>query len=451
MIPVADDDADPRVIQPITDPFRISVTPPGSKSLANRALILAALAEGPSTIANLPVDAQDVHVLLDALASCGVMTESQPTPPSAINATITNDGGIFPGNAQVNLANAGTATRFLTAAATLASHPVEIDGSPRMRERPIGELVDLLRELGARITYLEREGCVPLRIEPAEMIGGTLRVGRTLSSQYISAILMLAPRCRDGVTIEFTEPPRSPTYIGMTLSLMHELGASIDAEPDLSRIRVAHGKLRGFQYTVEPDASSATYFLAAAALTPGAVCTIEGLGKGSRQGDVMFADALGEMGAGLTFGRDFLTVIGPEAGRMLRGIEIDGNLMPDAAMTLAIVAASAQSPTTIRNLSNLRHKETDRLAAMQTELAKIGAHMSIEDEGDIVEIEPRALQVPATTEPVRIETYDDHRMAMAFAVAGLRPPVPVTLAIADPSCVGKSYGSFWDDFALIGM
>lgn len=443
----ASDESDARVIQPLSEPFRISLTPPGSKSLANRALTLAALAEGPSTITNLPAEAIDVHVLLDAISSCGVMTESQSVPPASLTATITTDGGIFPGGAQVNLANAGTATRFMTAVATLASHPVEIDGSERMRERPIGELVELLRQLGARITYLGREGFVPLRIEPSEMIGGTLEVGRTLSSQFISAVLMIGPRCRDGVTIEFTEPPRSPTYIGMTLSLMHQFGASVGAEPDLSRIRVAHGKMQGFGYTVEPDASSATYFLAAAALIPGAVCTIEGLGKGSLQGDVMFADALGEMGAGLTFGHDFLTIIGSE--NPLRGIELDGNLMPDASMTLAIVAASAQSPTTIRNLSNLRHKETDRLAALQAELAKIGAHMTIEEGGDLVEIEPRAMQMPATMEPVRIQTYDDHRIAMAFAVAALRPPVPVTLAIEDPMCVAKSYGTFWDDFALM--
>lgn len=430
---------DARAIAPLSAPFRFSITPPGSKSLTNRCLLLAALAEGRSTL-HRPLRADDTEVMVAALGQLGIdiETEEGDEPQSWKALHVTGAGGALRGGAALDLHNAGTAVRFLTAASALADAPVVIDGNARMRRRPVGELLELLRSLGAKIDCLESDASLPLRVHPAALRGGSVAVGPTLSSQFISALLMIGPHMREGLSIRAASLT-SPGYVAMTLGCMDRFGATIDATAPLDRIDVAAGAYEGVDVNIEPDASSATYFLAAAALSPGSVCTIEGLGRGSLQPDVRFADALHEMGANLTFGRDFLTISG--AKEPLRGIDLDCILMPDAAMTLAVVAAFAQGESVLRGLSTLRHKETDRLAALQAELTKLGATVEIEDD-ELLVIEPAA-DARQRRDEIVIETYDDHRMAMAFSIAGLvRPGV----RIADPGCVAKTYPGYWADF-----
>ncbi|MFG0330691.1 MAG: 3-phosphoshikimate 1-carboxyvinyltransferase [Phycisphaerales bacterium] len=427
-------DADPLRITPFGR-FRASLTPPGSKSLTNRALLLAALADGTSTITNT-LDADDTRVMVEALRTLGVAMEHG----DAVGAlSIEGGAGRFVSGGRIDIHNAGTAARFLAAAATRAIEPVEIDGVPRMRHRPIGELVDALAQLGASIEYLGEPGFPPLRIHPTDLIGGELELGETQSSQFISALLHIGPFCEEGLTIRSTAPRlTSPTYVAMTLGLMDRFGARISADADLRRIRVEPGGYKATKYTVEPDATSATYWLALAALHPGAVLTIEGLGKGSLQGDAGFADVLARMGAGLTFGRDFITVIGAET--QLAGLDVDLSAMPDAAMTLAVVAAFARGESVIRGLRTLRYKETDRLGALENELTKLGAQVEIEDD-EVLVIEPDG-DARDRTDKVTIATYDDHRMAMSFAIAGT---VREGVSIADPGCVEKTYPGFWND------
>lgn len=434
------DDAQP--IAPLTRPFRISITPPGSKSLTNRLLLLAALAQGRSVLL-APLRADDTIVMVEALRSLGVAIEAVERDGQWETLIIDGSAGDLRGGGTLDLHNAGTAVRFLTAACTLADAPVLIDGNARMRERPIAQLVDLLRSLGAGIEYASRKGGLPLRVLPAALRGGEITIDSMLSSQFISALLMVAPLMREDLTLRIAAPLTSPGYVALTLNCIAAFGATIDATPTLDRIAIRPGRYNSVEMAIEPDASSATYFLAAAALCPGSVCTIEGLGKGSLQPDVRFADALHEMGAGLTYGRDFITVLGP--AEPLRGIDLDCGAMPDAAMTLAVVAVFARGETVLRGLATLRHKETDRLAALKTELGKLGANAEIEDD-EVLVIEPAA-DARQRSDEVRIETYDDHRMAMAFSIAGLvRPGV----RIADPSCVGKTYPGYWEEFARLG-
>lgn len=462
---------DPYPLKPITQPVRFTITPPGSKSLTNRALLLATLTpDGPTTIHN-PLRANDTEVMVAALRQLlnpeAVQIKADqsgawrsitinPVDPNHHNLTENSNEPIT-----LNLNNAGTATRFLTAACCTLNlpHPVIIDGNDRMRNRPIRELVTPLRKLGASIEYLANDGYPPLRINPktkplAESTTTELTIDETLSSQYISALLMIAPRCPQGLTIKLAGTVRSPSYISMTLALMQHFGAQVNVEGNLEEIAIAPGTYRATDYTVEPDASSATYFLAAAAVAPPAsACTIENLGHPSLQGDAAFADILRQMGAGLTFGRDFITIITPNTENQnqnsntppLNAIDIDMNHMPDAAMTLAILALFAQGETVIRGLANLRYKETDRLVALQNELAKFGATVEIKDDDKTFVINPPQdySQLLRNNTPIEIETYDDHRMAMAFAVAGTRIP---NVKIKNPQCVQKTYPTFWHDW-----
>lgn len=430
-------------IEPI-DAFEATVRPPGSKSLTNRALLLAALAGGRSSLSGV-LFSDDTRVMLDALAGLGFdlnIDESERT------VAITGRAGEFgPDKSAVaprdlHLGNAGTAYRFLTAALCLGHGVYRLDGIARMRERPIEQLVTPLRELGAAIDYEGREGFPPLRITGGGLRGGELTFAPTLSSQYISALLQIGPCLPDGIVLHFDGPITSRPYVEMTLALMARFGASIDADPALTRIAVAPGGYQALDLAIEPDASNASYFLAAAAMIPGARCTVEGLGRGSLQGDVGFADLLHAMGAGLLFGRDFITVIGPPADQPLQAIDIDLGAMPDMAQTLAAVALFAKGTTTMRNIGNLRIKETDRLAALRNELTKLGA--TVEIDGDDLSITPPA---DGRIKPASIETYDDHRMAMSFAIIGLRAP---GITILDPSCVNKTYPDFFHDLARLG-
>ena len=440
--------ADHLLIEPLDQAFSVSLCPPGSKSLTNRAVLLAALSSGTCDLSGL-LCADDAHRMREALITLGI--NWQATSPTT--ATITGNSGTFPkADAKLLLGNAGTATRFLTAACCLGTGIRTIDGIARMRERPIGQLVDPLRQLGAKIDYQANDGFLPLRIEAGGMHGGKITLQPTLSSQYISALLMIAPYLTEpteklpggGLTIDFDGQPISIPYITMTLSLMRQFGIEADIAPGFTSITVPQGVYKPVNLHIEPDASNASYFSAAAAITPASKCTIKGLGFRSVQGDAGFAEVLQLMGASVICEPDSITVISPPEGEKLVGIDIDLNHMPDMAQTLAAVAYFADGPTTIRNVGNLRVKETNRMAAIQVELMKLGAEVDIE--GDDIIITPPANPMLPADETVTINTYDDHRMAMSFAVIGLRKPGVI---LEDPTCVNKTFPDFYDYLTLL--
>jgi 3-phosphoshikimate 1-carboxyvinyltransferase len=415
--------------------FQAALTPPGSKSLTNRALLLAALAEGESTIRR-PLLADDTRAMLDALPALGFAVHRHDE-----HVTIRGGGGAIPAReATLNLGNAGTAMRPLTAACCLGQGSYLLDGVARMRQRPIGELVSPLRRLGATIDCTMAEGFPPLRITAHGLAGGEIDMAPTLSSQFITALLMVGPCMTDGLTIRFQGPITSRPYVEMTLALMARFGVDATVDPMFSQISVAPGRYRAIDYLVEPDASNASYFLAAAAVIPGSRITVEGLGFRSVQGDAWFAErVLQPMGAAVIYEPDAITVIAPPSGQRLKGIDIDLNAMPDMAQTLAVLALFADGLTTIRNVGNLRVKETDRMAALQTELHKLGATVTID--GDDLTIQPPHALPP---EGATIDTYDDHRMAMSFAVAGLHPASHGRITLRDPDCVNKTFPDFFE-------
>lgn len=425
---------DPLPITPLARAFDLTITPPGSKSLTNRALLMASLASGQSIITGALLDADDAQVMLAALRSLGVGISVDPQGVI----TVRGVGGRFRGGCSLDLKNAGTATRFLTAAACLADAPVTIDGNARMRQRPIGELVGMLRDLGVRIDELGPTGCVPLRVHPYDSFGSsrTLRVPTTLSSQYVSAVMMAAPAMELDLTIEFTGAVTSPSYIEMTAEQMRRLDhGEVDGSCTQRRLRVHGMPSTGFRSTIEPDASGATYFWGASAIVPGARCIIPGLDDQSLQADAAFQRVL-----------DAVRDVGGEA---------DLTLMPDTAMTLAAVACFARGTTTITGLRTLRVKETDRIAAIMNELAKVGVQsesfsyvdgQGANDEG--LRLTPPSAGIDCSPNVPRVEfdTYDDHRMAMSMALIGLRRP---NVWIRDPGCVAKTYPTFWRDLARL--
>ena len=427
---------DALTIHPI-DSFQARVRPPGSKSLTNRALLSAALADGPSVIHH-PLSAQDTMVMVRALEQLGFKIQWQDCA-----AKVEGLGGRIPdSNVSLDLQNAGTAMRFLCAACCLGDGEYVLDGNPRMRQRPIGQLVDALARLGGRVDYADGQGFPPLCVRGGGLVGGQIELTTMLSSQYISALLLAGPYCRDGLTIGFEGPVTSRPYVEMTIDVMRRFGIGIIVDPQFSRIRVEPGCYQPHEFRIEPDASSASYFLAAAAIVPESRCTIDGLGKESIQGDIGFADVLHQMGADLIFGSDFVTVIGPPKGQ-LQAIDLDLNTMPDMAQTLAAVAMFADGPTTMRNIGNLRVKETDRLSAMKAELEKLRATVTI-DSGDMTIYPPDKGDIRGAT----IETYGDHRMAMSLAIIGLVTP---GIVIANPDCVNKTFPDFFTLLRSLGM
>jgi len=437
-------------IEPIAG-FKSTIRPPGSKSLTNRALLLAALAKGESVLAN-PLMADDTRQMLTALEELGFEPQLEDHNQ---HVRVMGHAGHIPhttGETSLHLGNAGTAYRFLTAACCLessdsANEPVhQLDGIERMHQRPIHQLVDALTQLGGRIDYPGQTGFPPLRVHGTGLLGGEIEMPPTLSSQYISALLQVAPYCKHGLTIRFNGPVTSRPYVEMTLNLMAHFGIQARVDPSFTTLAIGPGVYRGTHYAIEPDASNASYFLAAAAIIPGSQCTLEGLGKRSLQGDIGFADVLHQMGAGMLFGGDFITVMAPPEGTPLRGIDIDLNAMPDMAQTLAVVAVFAQGTTIIRNIGNLRIKETDRLVALQTELTKLG--VGVEIDGDDLTITPPPHNRPTIAPGTTIDTYNDHRMAMSFGVVGLRTP---GIVINDPGCVDKTFPGFFDYLAQLGQ
>ncbi|MDA8109773.1 MAG: 3-phosphoshikimate 1-carboxyvinyltransferase [Betaproteobacteria bacterium] len=402
---------------------------PGSKSISNRVLLLAALAQGATLVRDL-LEADDTRVMLEALARLGIRWERQTD--GAVR--VLGAGGAFPVRAaELFLGNAGTAFRPLTAVLALSGGEYRLAGVPRMHERPIGDLVEALRAAGARIDYLGNEGYPPLAIHPGAIRGGArLRVRGDVSSQFLSALLMAAPLA-GGATIEVEGELISRPYVEITLNLMRRFGVEAVREGWRSfRVPAARYASPG-EILVEGDASSASYFLAAGAIAGGPV-RVEGIGRDSIQGDVRFVEVLERMGAEVALEDAAIEVRGRGG---LRPIDMDLNHIPDAAMTAAVMALFAEGPSTIRNIGSWRVKETDRIAAMVTELRKLGA--SVEEGADFLRIAP-----PAALRAASIDTYEDHRMAMCFSLAALGG---VAVRINDPECVAKTFPEYFQVLA----
>ncbi|MDP8162328.1 3-phosphoshikimate 1-carboxyvinyltransferase [Pasteurella skyensis] len=409
----------------------------GSKSLSNRALLLSALATGTTKITNL-LDSDDTRHMLNALKELGV--KYQLSDDKTVCEIHGVDGAFDIQNGlSLFLGNAGTAMRPLAAALCLKGNKdaeVVLTGEPRMKERPILHLVDALRQIGANIEYLENDGYPPIAIQNSGLQGGKVKIDGSISSQFLTALLMVSPLVEGDLEIEIIGDLVSKPYIDITLAMMKDFGVRVQNDNyQKFHIKGNQHYISPHQYLVEGDASSASYFLAAAAIK-GKV-KVTGICKNSIQGDRLFVDVLEKMGAKVTWGNDFVEV---EKGE-LKGIDMDMNHIPDAAMTIATTALFAKGETVIRNIYNWRVKETDRLTAMATELRKVGAE--VKEGEDFIRIQPLALEQFKQAE---IETYDDHRMAMCFSLIALSN-TPVT--ILDPDCTAKTFPSFFEEFKRV--
>jgi 3-phosphoshikimate 1-carboxyvinyltransferase len=413
-----------------------SVRLPGSKSISNRMLLLAALAQGTTEIRDL-LDSDDTRVMLAALQKVGVGV----TALGGNSWRVEGCGGVLPvKDADLFMGNAGTAIRPLTAALALSGGHYRLSGVPRMHERPIGDLVDGLLQIGADVRYTGNPGFPPLAIHPATVeLTAPIRLRGDVSSQFLTALLMALPLTGQAAVIEMTTELISRPYIEITLNLMARFGVQVQRE-GWQRFALAAGqryRSPGVLH-VEGDASAASYFLAAGAIGGGPV-RVEGVGRESIQGDVRFAEALAAMGARIEWGEQHIESRAPAAGR-LKAFDLDLNHIPDAAMTLAVAALFADGRCVLRNIASWRVKETDRIAAMATELRKLGA--TVEEGSDWLAVTP----APTFRAGAAIDTYDDHRMAMCFSLATFGG-VPVT--INDPHCVNKTFPGYFDAFAEI--
>lgn len=413
---------------------------PGSKSISNRTLLLAALANGNTEIYDL-LASDDTLVMLMALKQLGVDWEQTENTQ---NYTVHGCGGRFPiHQADLFMGNAGTAIRPLTAALAAMGGDYKLHGVSRMHERPIGDLVDALNAIGTRINYTGVPGYPPLHIHRGQLHAQRMSVRGNVSSQFLTALLMAAPLMAkdEAVTIEVIGELISKPYIEITLNLMQRFGISVERD-GWQTFTIAAGQRYQSPATihVEGDASSASYFLAAGAITGGPV-RVEGVGNNSIQGDIRFVEALQKMGANVTMGDNWIEV---SSNGLLKAIDADFNHIPDAAMTIAIAALYADGPSTLRNIASWRVKETDRLSAMATELRKLGA--TVEEGEDYLRVTP-----PTAMQPATIDTYDDHRMAMCFSLASLDGSAlrGTTVRINDPKCVAKTFPDYFDVFAQL--
>ncbi|MDV6250630.1 3-phosphoshikimate 1-carboxyvinyltransferase [Vibrio sp. EA2] len=414
-------------LQPINK-IQGEVNLPGSKSVSNRALLLAALAKGTTRLTNL-LDSDDIRHMLNALSTLGVQYQLSEDKTECV---VEGLGQPFSVSEPVELflGNAGTAMRPLAAALCLGKGEYILTGEPRMKERPIGHLVTALQDAGADIEYLENENYPPLKIVGTGLKSGTVSIDGSISSQFLTAFLMSAPLAEGEVRINIEGDLVSKPYIDITLHIMKQFGVNV-INNDYQEFVIPAGQhyIAPGDFLVEGDASSASYFLAAAAIKGGEV-KVTGIGKNSIQGDIQFADALEKMGAEIEWGDDYVIA---RAGQ-LKGIDMDYNHIPDAAMTIATTALFAEGTTAIRNVYNWRVKETDRLSAMATELRKVGAE--VEEGEDYIIVKP----VPQLKHAA-IDTYDDHRMAMCFSLVALSD-TPVT--INDPKCTSKTFPDYFD-------
>ena len=419
---------------------------PGSKSISNRTLLLAALSAGETRITDL-LDSDDTRVMLSALKALGIGLKQDGGDwlvHPAGGAERGSTGGMFPAKrADLFMGNAGTAIRPLTAALALSGGHYMLSGVPRMHERPIGDLVDGLRAIGADVRYTGNEGYPPLDIYPAKItLAGPVPVKGNVSSQFLTALLMALPLTGKAATIEVVGELISKPYIEITLNLMRRFGVEVARDGWRAFHIPAARYMSPGVMAVEGDASSASYFLAAGALGGGPL-RVEGVGRASIQGDVKFIEALARMGANISAGDNWIEVRGTDdnpRGAKLRAIDADFNHIPDAAMTIAVLALFADGPSTLRNIASWRVKETDRIAAMATELRKLGA--AVEEGADYLRITP-PVQFNSNA---AIDTYDDHRMAMCFSLAAFGG-VPVR--INDPQCVAKTFPEYFTEFARL--
>lgn len=420
-----------REIEVARGPIEAAVELPGSKSYTNRALLIGALARGTTTITRA-LFSDDTRYMIEALRRLGLTVEADP---SAKVISVEGAGGVVPAeSADLFVGNAGTAARFLTAFTALGKGTYRLDGVARMRERPIGPLRDALRQLGATVTAERGNECLPVVVEAAGVSGGKVSIRGDVSSQFISALLMIGPALPRGIEIEIRGELVSKPYVDLTLDIMSSFGATAEREDDrVLRVPGGAGYV-GRVYSVEPDASGASYFLAAAAVTGGRVRVL-GLGKGSVQGDLGLVGVLERMGCAVSWEDDWVEVRGPTR---LRGVDVDMGPMSDVAQTVAAIAPFATEPVRIRGIGHSRLKETDRVAAVAAELRRLGG--VVRELPDGWEIDPSPLHGAV------VETYDDHRMAMSFAVTGLRVP---GLRIANPSCVAKTFPDFFERFARL--
>jgi 3-phosphoshikimate 1-carboxyvinyltransferase len=418
-------------IIPLSKPPNAKVRVPGSKSITNRALVLAALtSKGIKCQLRGALRSEDTEVMITALKALGFHIEDDSDGPEPVLCVSSEEGDIIPtAKADLSVANSGTTMRFLTALVSLGHGMYRLDGSPRMRQRPIGDLLAALQQLGVNARSERDNNCPPVVIVADGLQGGFVRVRGNVSSQFISGLLMAAPASRDEIKIEVEGDLVSWPYVAMTIRMMQQWCLQVETKVG-ARFRIPGRQRTGLGgYVIEPDASSASYFWAAAAITGGSV-RVSGITAHSIQGDVRLFDVFEEMGCSVVRGVEGLTVRG---GR-LHGIDVDMNDISDTVMTLAAVACFAEGPTTIRNVAHIRHKETDRIAALATELRRVGAE--VEEYPDGLTIIPRPLH------GAEIETYNDHRMAMSMALIGLKVP---GIVIKNPGCVAKTYPGFFDD------
>jgi 3-phosphoshikimate 1-carboxyvinyltransferase len=425
-----------RAVTPLAGPLDAVVGVPGSKSLTNRALACAALAEGTSTVTGALV-ADDTEAMATALATLGAGIERAE---GGTRLTVAGTGGrLRPGPLDLDMRQSGTTARFLAPVVALGTGAYRLDGTPGLRARPMGPVLDGLRVLGAGVEHHGAPGCLPVTVTaPGGLAGGEVAVAGDESSQFLSGLLLAAPYLAAGLRVDVTTRLVSRPFVDLTAAVMAAFGIEVAATdgPGGPAFVVPPGVYRAVDYDVEPDASAAAYFLAAAALVGGRV-TVAGLGAASRQGDAGFADLLVRMGARVERTATGTTVVG--TGRLAGLGDVDLADMPDMAPTLGVLAAFADGPTRVRGVGFIRGHETDRIAAVVAELGRLGVHAEATPDGFAVH--------PGQVGPGEVATYDDHRMAMSFALAGLRVP---GITIADPGCVAKTFPGFWSVLEGLG-
>lgn len=410
-----------------TGPLNATIRPPGSKSITNRALICAAWAAGESRLTGA-LESEDTGVMVTALQALGLEVDHDSAAQSI---RVVGGAGVLPNEkAELSVENSGTTIRFLTAMLSACGGEFRLNGTARMRERPIGDLLDALQQLGGGAVSEADNGCPPVHITGKGLPGGETTIRGNISSQFLSGLLMAAPYAERTVTITVDGELVSKPYVTMTLGVMSSFGIDID-EGDLAKFSIPPGRYRRTDYAIEPDASAASYFWGAAAVTGGTI-TVEGLNREAMQGDVKFCDCLEQMNCAVDWAADRITVRGGE----LRGIDVDMSAISDTVQTLAVVALFAKGPTTITGVAHIRHKETDRIGDLACELRKLGAN--VDELADGLRITPNELR------SAEIDTYNDHRMAMSFAIAGLGVP---GITINDPGCTRKTYPNFFEDLA----
>jgi 3-phosphoshikimate 1-carboxyvinyltransferase len=412
-------------IKPILQPLNAAVRVPGSKSLTNRALLIAALAKGKTRLTNA-LFSDDSRYFATALQTLGFEVQLDEAKSEM---TVCGLGGKIPASqAELFIGNAGTAARFLTAFLTLGNGEYILDGEPRMRERPIGDLVEALTQLGASLETMSN--CPPVKITASGLPGGKTKIAGDISSQFLSALLMIAPYAKYPIEIQVTTELNSKPYVDMTIAVMCDFGVEIERDA-YKRFAISPASYLSLStYSMESDASAATYFFAAPAICRGTV-RVENISRKSLQGDIGFLDVLKRMGCHITDGENFIEVTSASS---LQGVDADMRDIPDTAQTLAAVAPFASSPTRIRGIASARVKETDRVSATCTELKRLG--VQVEEHKDGMTIHPCQ-----TFKPAIVQTYNDHRMAMAFSLIGLRAE---GVTIENPSCVSKTFPNYFE-------